>query len=116
MGGPERAGWFAALLMLIIIGIALLAIITHPLAQASSSGTMPFGYLVRVVLFTIGQALLSTFISVVLGAMAGLAFYRAGQFHGNQLLLRLFALPLADRKSTRLNSSHVVTSRMPSSA
>ena len=30
--------------------------------------------------------------------------------------LRYVVLPLADRKSTRLNSSHTMTSRMPSSA
>ena len=34
----------------------------------------------------------------------------------SQLLLEQHSAALGDRKSTRLNSSHVVTSRMPSSA
>ena len=32
------------------------------------------------------------------------------------IIVAIIALPLSDRKSTRLNSSHVKRSRMPSSA
>ena len=36
--------------------------------------------------------------------------------HANEMLLRLEHTPKLDRKSTRLNSSHIQKSRMPSSA
>ena len=36
--------------------------------------------------------------------------------HGGALKIAVTAPPEEDRKSTRLNSSHVLTSRMPSSA
>ena len=49
------------------------------------------------------------------GTRSNLGVYATGQSY-EQMLLRMRAHPLADRKSTRLNSSHSRASRMPSSA
>ena len=45
------------------------------------------------------------------------ALMESSDYHAGENSLSFIALcPLADRKSTRLNSSHPTTSRMPSSA
>ena len=62
-------------------------------------------------------------ISILAGVLAGVALGRtasyntipAFSYYMNALLIRQHMVVL-DRKSTRLNSSHIATSRMPSSA
>ena len=95
MSRTLASGWTAAAILLGLIAVALFGILTHPLAFSPGNGAVPNAYLLRVVLFTIWQAVLSTLISVVLGSLVGLAFHRASPFPGDRLLLRLFALPLA---------------------
>ena len=77
--------------------------------------------------FTAYQALLSTVVSVAVG-LPGAYLLARFEFPGRKFLRSVTILPfvlpsimvavgfLADRKSTRLNSSHLPRSRMPSSA
>ena len=55
----------------------------------------------------------ATIISTAIGALNGYILSK-WRFPGSEWIFG--AMTLGDRKSTRLNSSHVVTSRMPSSA
>src|SRR5215208_3178628 len=48
--------------------------------------------------------------NTIFGVVCALAIVRRGSARGNSLLNAVIGLPLADRKSTRLNSSHVAIS------
>ena len=53
---------------------------------------------------------------LAVGIVWGLAYAPADYQQGNSFRIMYVHVPAADRKSTRLNSSHPLSSRMPSSA
>ena len=54
-------------------------------------------------------------LNLVVGGLAGFAIGALADRHGPRVML-VVTVGMADRKSTRLNSSHIQKSRMPSSA
>ena len=71
------------------------------------------------IVFGARTALIVGFSAAIVGGFAGLVLGVASAYFGGWIDLitqRFMDLLMADRKSTRLNSSHLTASRMPSSA
>ena len=79
----------------ILIGGAFAGLVAEALRSGTSALDAFDAYLVRIALFTIWQAVLSTLISVLPAIAIARALSRHPSFPGRALLLRLFALPLA---------------------
>jgi thiamine transport system permease protein len=79
----------------ILICGAFAGLVVEALRSGTSALDAFDGYLVRIALFTIWQAVLSTLISVLPAIAIARALSRHPSFPGRALLLRLFALPLA---------------------
>jgi thiamine transport system permease protein len=86
-----RAGQITAILVAGLVAAGLVPVLWLALT-AGFSGLD--AHVMRVVGFTLGQAILSTLISAGIGVAAGLALARR-RFSGRLLLLRLLNLPLA---------------------
>ena len=74
--------------------------------------------LLKLFINTLIVGLVSTLLSLVITVLSAFAFARL-EFKGKDLLFTILLATMmvpGDRKSTRLNSSHSTTSRMPSSA
>lgn len=78
-----------------LIGGAFAGLIFEAFADWSRAFSAFDAYLVRVVRFTLWQALLSTALSVLPAIFVARALARHPSFFGRTLILRLFALPLA---------------------
>ncbi|WP_395688994.1 ABC transporter permease subunit [Aestuariivirga sp.] len=90
---PSRA---PAILALAILGLALGAGFLPVLLLGLRQGIAGLdSYLLRVLMFTLLQAGLSTVLSVALGLPLARALARQGTFPGRSILLRLLNLPLA---------------------
>jgi thiamine transport system permease protein len=91
-----RLAWPGALalgLLGLIVGGALAALLAAA-PPLDLRALLQDAYLRQVVLFTIGQALASTLLSVGLGLPVARALARRSRFPGRALLLKLFGLPL----------------------
>ena len=91
-----RLVWPGALalgLLGLIVGGALAALLAAA-PPLDLRALLDDAYLRRVVVFTIGQALASTLLSVGLGLPVARALARRSRFPGRALLLKLFGLPL----------------------
>ena len=84
-------GWlgFSAIVLFVATAIGMLLA-----AGGTEDAWPPLSYLLRVTLFTFGQALASTVLSVVLALPAALAVTRRPAFPGRALLLGLMLVPL----------------------
>jgi len=92
----ERRIWISlGLASLGVIALFILVAIVMLLAGGGGESSWPpLGYMLRVTVFTIGQALASTLLSVVLALPVALAIARRRDFPGRPLVLGLMLLPL----------------------
>jgi thiamine transport system permease protein len=79
----------------VLIGGAFAGLIVEGAADFGSAAGSLDAYFVRVALFTLWQAALSTLLSVGPAILIARALSRHPHFPGRRLVLRLFALPLA---------------------
>jgi len=89
------AGIIALAAVALLIGGALAGLALEGAHDLSGAVSAFDPYLVRVVRFTLWQALLSTLLSVVPALFVARALARHPRFFGRGLILQLFALPLA---------------------
>jgi thiamine transport system permease protein len=93
---PSLAAGMAALAAIaILVCGALLGLLMAAARDPGGAAAAFDTYLLRIARFTVWQALLSTFLSVVPAVFVARALFRHPQFLGRGLILRLFALPLA---------------------
>ncbi|MBL0374117.1 thiamine/thiamine pyrophosphate ABC transporter permease [Rhizobium sp. KVB221] len=78
----------------LIIGFCAVAIMMLVIAGGGGSSWPPLGYIFGVTLFTIGQALASTALSLIFALPVALAMARRHDFLGRSLLVALMILPL----------------------
>lgn len=79
----------------LLVGGAFAGLVLEGARDAGGALAAFDAYLVRIVWFTLWQAILSTILSVTSAFLVARALYRHGSFPGRSLILRLFALPLA---------------------
>src|SRR5687768_1622881 len=79
----------------VLIGGAFLGLVLEGFGDWSGAIAAFDGYLLRVTLFTLWQAALSTLLSIIPAILLARALSRHPAFFGRALILRLFALPLA---------------------
>ena len=89
------AGIFALAAIAVLIGGAFAGLAWEAFSDWSGALSAFNAYLLRVVRFTLWQALLSTILSVVPAMLVARALARHPAFPGRGFVLRLFALPLA---------------------
>ena len=89
------AGLCAIAFLIAVAGGALLALIYMAARPGHSSGPLFDQYLIRVIIFTLWQAGLSTLLSLASAIPVARALARQGNFPGRKYLLWLFGLPLA---------------------
>ena len=89
------AGIVALAAITLLIGGAFAGLVLEGLYDFSGAASAFDPYLLRVVRFTLWQALLSTLLSVVPALFVARALSRHPRFPGRGLILQLFALPLA---------------------
>ena len=89
------AGIASLVAVAVLIGGAFWGLISEGAADISTAFSAFDAYLLRVVRFTLWQAVLSTLLSVAPALLVARALARHPDFPGRTLLLRLFALPLA---------------------
>jgi thiamine transport system permease protein len=83
------AASLAAILLFVATAVGMLLA-----ASGTESSWPPFSYMLRVTLFTLGQAVASTLLSVALALPVALAIARRPDFPGRALLLGLMLVPL----------------------
>jgi len=90
-------GWASVLFLALLVAGAFLplAVIALPGAGAELAGTLGDPVVWRSLRFTLVQAALSTALSLAFAIPVAAAFYEFRRFPGRDLILRLFALPLA---------------------
>ena len=120
---PYIAARFPATAQLAVAGLAVSLVIGIPIGVRSASrpggrfdrfGGILTAALVAAPAFWLGYVFLYLF-AFLPAVKLGLEIFPIGQYKAFDL--RYLALPaITDRKSTRLNSSHIQKSRMPSSA
>src|SRR4051794_13394873 len=88
------AGVVALGLIAVLIGGAFAGLISEGAADLPRAIAAFDSYFVRVALFTLWQAALSTLLSVGPAILIARALSRHPNFPGRSLILRLFALPL----------------------
>lgn len=79
----------------ILIGGAFLGLVLEGFGDWSGAIAAFDSYLLRITLFTLWQAALSTLLSIIPAILLARALSRHPAFPGRALILRLFALPLA---------------------
>jgi thiamine transport system permease protein len=89
------AGVLALAAIALLIGGALLGLVIEGAADFGSAVVAFDAYFLRIALFTLWQAALSTLLSVGPALLVARALSRHALFPGRGLVLRLFALPLA---------------------
>ncbi len=89
------AGVFALAAIALVVGGAFLGLVVEGASDFSGAVAALDSYLFRVAVFTLWQAVLSTVLSIVPAAFVARALSRHPAFKGRQIVLRLFALPLA---------------------
>ena len=89
------AGIVALAAITVLIGGAFAGLVLEGAHDFSGAASAFDPYLLRVVRFTLWQALLSTLLSVVPALFVARALSRHPRFPGRGLILQLFALPLA---------------------
>ena len=89
------AGISALTAIAVLIGGAFAGLAWEALSDWSGALSAFNAYLLRIVRFTLWQAVLSTVLSVVPAMLVARALARHPAFPGRGLVLRLFALPLA---------------------
>ena len=92
---PIIAGLVALSAIAILIGGALAGLLIEGLRDGDDALEAFDAYLLRITLFTLWQAALSTVLSIVPALFVARALSRHPDFPGRALVLRLFALPLA---------------------
>ena len=93
--GPPRAGFAALAFIALLVAGAGVGLLLEAMRAPQALLAAPDAYLLRVVRFTLWQALLSTVLSVVPAIFVARALAGHPTFPGRALVLRLFALPLA---------------------
>jgi thiamine transport system permease protein len=78
-----------------VVAVAFAALLATAIGDASPGAVLTDPYVWRIVRFTVWQALLSMLLSVGLAVPVARALARRPSFAGRNLLLGLFALPLA---------------------
>jgi thiamine transport system permease protein len=93
--GGERRFWIVAGAMA-LAGLAAFCVLAFLMLLTSGvqSNWPPLVYLIRVVVFTVEQAVLSTVLSVIPAIPVALAMARRPDFPGRQLVVALMILPL----------------------
>jgi thiamine transport system permease protein len=93
--GGERRFWIVAGAVALagLAGFCVLAFIVL-LSSGVQSSWPPLSYLIRIFIFTVEQAVLSTVLSVVPAVPIALAMARRPSFPGRQLVVALMILPL----------------------
>ena len=92
---PSLLPGFAALAFIaILIGGAFLGLIVEGAANPAAAVSAFDAYFIRIALFTLWQAALSTLLAVAPAVLIARALSRHASFPGRGLILRLFALPL----------------------
>ncbi len=89
------AGIVALAAISVLIGGAFAGLIAEGARDLSGAVAAFDGYLLRVARFTLWQAILSTFLSVLPALFVARALARHPRFFGRDLILQLFAVPLA---------------------
>lgn len=89
------AGMIALAFVAIVIGGAFLGLVIESAGDFSGAAAAFDPYLLRVARFTLWQAALSTFLSVVPALFIARALSRHPRFFGRGFILQLFAVPLA---------------------
>nr|MBA3447656.1 thiamine/thiamine pyrophosphate ABC transporter permease ThiP [Pseudaminobacter sp.] len=89
------AGVLALTAIAVLIGGAFLGLIAEGAREMSGALAAFDSYLFRIARFTLWQALLSTALSIVPAILVARALSRHPKFPGRNLILRLFAVPLA---------------------
>lgn len=79
----------------LLIGGAFVGLVAEGARDLSGAYTAFDGYLLRVARFTLWQAVLSTLLSVLPALFVARALARHPRFFGRDLILQLFAVPLA---------------------
>ncbi|MEQ8295107.1 MAG: thiamine/thiamine pyrophosphate ABC transporter permease [Nitratireductor sp.] len=93
--GPPRAGFAALAFIALLVAGAGVGLFLEAMRAPQALLAAPDAYLLRIVRFTLWQALLSTVLSVVPAIFVARALAGHPTFPGRALVLRLFALPLA---------------------
>lgn len=86
--------WAGGVALALITGFAMIALIMLIVGGRQASSWPPPTYVMRVTLFTIGQAVASTLLAVLLALPVALAMGRRERFLGRRVLLSLMLLPL----------------------
>ncbi|MFU0504927.1 thiamine/thiamine pyrophosphate ABC transporter permease [Pseudaminobacter sp. NGMCC 1.201702] len=89
------AGVLALAAVTLLIGGAFVGLVVEGAGDLSGAFSAFDSYLMRVVRFTLWQALLSTLLSVIPALFVARALSRHPSFWGRGLILQLFAVPLA---------------------
>ncbi|MEP0188710.1 MAG: thiamine/thiamine pyrophosphate ABC transporter permease ThiP, partial [Nitratireductor sp.] len=90
--GPPRAGFAALAFIALLVAGAGAGLLLEAMRAPQALIVAPDAYLLRVVRFTLWQALLSTVLSVVPAIFVARALAGHPTFPGRTLVLRLFAL------------------------
>ena len=94
---PANYGWLpggVTLALLVFVAVLPMGAVVFSFDIESGRDVLAQAYTWRVVRFTFFQALLSTILSLILGALMAIALSRSGHFWGRAWLLRLFSVPL----------------------
>ena len=93
--GGERRFWIVAG-TIVLAGLAAFCVLAFVMLLSSGvqSNWPPFSYLIRIFVFTVEQAVLSTLLSVTPAIPVALAMARRPSFAGRQLVVALMILPL----------------------
>ena len=118
--GTPILWWLGALAFLFLIGINLHNFAMREFDMASLipfigllAGYLPWFFFQKRTVFTFYAIVIEPFLILAIVLLAKLAYEYDKRF---KYLIVLAVIAIADRKSTRLNSSHIPLSRMPSSA
>lgn len=94
--GRIAAGVSSLAFIAVLIGGAFFGLIWEGFAAGFSAASLVFDmYVLRIMRFTLWQAALSTLLSIIPALLVARAFVRHPSFPGRQLILQLFAVPLA---------------------
>lgn len=93
--GQIAAGTLALAVIVFLVGGAFFGLLWEAMTGTVPASVSFDAYLFRVARFTLWQAALSTLFSIIPAVLAAHAFARHPVFPGRQLILQLFAVPLA---------------------
>lgn len=92
---PYAAGALALAVILVLVAGAFAALAFIATTDLSGLAQLTSPYFRRVIVFTLWQATLSTLVSVAIAVPLTMALTRRQTFIGRNLLIKLFAVPLA---------------------